>query len=516
MKFGISIFKKRKYIEFFNLFIFNSNLINYNNHIYKNDEKFDPLKRINIHNLNQKTKNENKTNNSNDKTFQLRQLFNLIPNYNIKKYLAQNEEKWYFKNIYNKYFCFCKYSFNSKCLNRNINQKCKYYLYLYFIHNNRYVYNKTDYLFSDFSSDHTATGEAYLIFKEMFKQNLSVYYLTKREDIYKKYKSLKGNNCTYTPIIFDSNYINGNFLEKYFDIILRLKVVVSGAKIYSINNLFYNIDYITYICLTHGISYIKDFLYSNYYSNKIYNKIVLPPSNLIITNAKKFGWKDNDIIRIGLPRWDLFNNYMTNLSQFHEKVNNKNKSIFVMFTWRELKEKNLNISKYYFKNIINLLNNEKLNFVLEKNNITLFYTLHHMIEDYKYLFNNNKYIKYINQEKIIEYLNKSELIITDFSSIIFDIMIRNKPYIIYIPDSEDKNIDNIYNKDYCNIIKCFKNGTTMFKNRFFKINSVVNKIIYYIKNDFILDNSLKSFYNRFNLSGGNNINSFIKYLKNID
>ena len=51
-----------------------------------------------------------------------------------------------------------------------------------------------------------------------------------------------------------------------------------------------------------------------------------------------------------------------------------------------------------------------------------------MIEDYKYLFNNNKYIKYINQEKIIEYLNKSELIITDFSSIIFDIMIRNKPY----------------------------------------------------------------------------------------
>ena len=80
VKFGISIFKKRKYIEFFNLFIFNSNLINYNNHIYKNDEKFDPLKRINIHNLNQKTKNENKTNNSNDKTFQLRQLFNLIPN----------------------------------------------------------------------------------------------------------------------------------------------------------------------------------------------------------------------------------------------------------------------------------------------------------------------------------------------------------------------------------------------------------------------------------------------------
>ena len=110
-------------------------------------------------------------------------------------------------------------------------------------------YNKTDYLFADFSSENTATGEAFLVFKEMFKQNLSVHYLTKREDIYKEYKALNMNNSSYIPIIFDSNYINGYFLEKYFDLMLRLKVVVSGAKIYSINNLFYNLEYITFICL---------------------------------------------------------------------------------------------------------------------------------------------------------------------------------------------------------------------------------------------------------------------------
>ena len=38
-----------------------------------------------------------------------------------------------------------------------------------------------------------------------------------------------------------------------------------------INNLFYNIEYITYICLGHGVSYLKDILYQDYYSNKIYN-----------------------------------------------------------------------------------------------------------------------------------------------------------------------------------------------------------------------------------------------------
>jgi CDP-glycerol glycerophosphotransferase (TagB/SpsB family) len=390
----------------------------------------------------------------------------------------------------------------------------KYYLYLYFINCNRNIYKKTDYLFSDFSSEHTAPGEAYLIFKEMFKQNLSVHYLTKREDIFKEYMALSRNNSSYIPIIFDSNYINGNFLEKYFDLMLRLKIVVSGAKIYSINNLFYNLEYITFICLTHGISYLKDFLYENYYSNKIYNKIVLPPSNLIISNAKKFGWEDKDIIRIGLPRWDLFNYYEKNINVFYEKENNKKKSIFIMFTWRELK-KNKKISNYYFKNIINLITNKLLNKVLKQNNITLYYSLHHMIEEFKYLFNSYKYIKYISQEKIIECLNKSDLIITDFSSIIFDIMVRNKPYIIFIPDSEDNNLSNIYTEAYCNIIKCLKNGTINFKNRYFSINSTVKKIIYYINNNFIIDNSLKKFYDKFNLSSGNNIKGFIMYLKNI-
>ena len=72
----------------------------------------------------------------------------------------------------------------------------------------------------------------------MFKQNLSVHYLTKKEDIFKEYYILNNNSFSNIPIIYDSNFINGNFLEKYFNIILRLKAVVSGAKIYSINNLF--------------------------------------------------------------------------------------------------------------------------------------------------------------------------------------------------------------------------------------------------------------------------------------
>ena len=317
------------------------------------------------------------------------------------------------------------------------------------------------------------------------------------------------------PIIYGSNYVDGDFLEKYLDIFLRLKATISGAKIYSYNNLFYNIEYITYICLGHGISYLKDFLYEDYYSTKIYNKIVLPNSDIIISNAMKYGWTEDNIIKIGLPRWDIFYNYeKMNIFQNKNKIINKSNSIFVMFTWRNIK-KYKNISPYYFKNIFNLINNSELYKNLEIYNTTLYFTLHHNMEKLNHFLNNKPFIKYIEQEKIVECLTKSDLIITDFSSIIFDIMIRFKPYIIYIPDSEDPKINKIYNKTYFDIINGMKNGTINVKNKFFNLNETINKIIFYIKNNFKLESTLKKFYQSFNFQGGENIKKFIYYLKNL-
>ena len=149
-----------------------------------------------------------------------------------------------------------------------VNIKCKYYLYLIIIDNNRNLYKKTDYLLADFYSENTASGEAYIIFKKMLKQKLNAHFITKREDIYNEYINFN-NSFLNLPIIVDKYYINGNFIEKYLDIFLRLKVVISGTIIYNINNSLYNIKYITYIYLGHEVSYLKDFLYKDYYNNKI-------------------------------------------------------------------------------------------------------------------------------------------------------------------------------------------------------------------------------------------------------
>ena len=509
LKLGFSLYKINNYKEYFIKLLFVNKIMNYNDLFSIKDSEYEPFLLLDKYKkLECSIKSNNKEKNVKENLL-LKQSYIRIPNFDIKLSLKVKENIWYFNNIYNDYFCFFKFNKISDFLYNNISQKCKYYLYLNIIDINRNIYKKTDYLFADFSSPETAPGEAFLIFNEMRKQNLKVYYMTKREDIYKNFSNY--NVASNNNIIFDSQYINGNFLEKYLEIILKLKSTISGVKIFSINNLFYNIEYITYICLGHGISYLKDFLYIDYYSRNIYNKILIPNSNILISNAKKYGWLDSNIIKIGLPRWDIF-------SYYNRKINSsKSRSIFMMFTWRYLKKDNnqSHISQFYFKNIIELINNFALNIILKDNNITLHFCLHHMLEKFKPLFNINKNIKYIDQNEITKYLINSDLIITDFSSVIFDFIFRKKPYIIFIPDSEDADLQNIYSKPYYDKINYLKNGS-FFENRFIKVKNAVDKIIYYINNNFELDLKMSNFYDYINLKSENNINNFIKYLKNLN
>jgi CDP-glycerol glycerophosphotransferase (TagB/SpsB family) len=125
----------------------------------------------------------------------------------------------------------------------------------------------------------------------------------------------------------------------------------------------------------------------------------------------------------------------------------------------------------------------------------------------------NKYIQYIEEQEISFCLKKTSLLITDFSSIIFDIIYRKKPFIIYIPDADDPDLKNIYDKNYYELIDSLKNGTLYFENIFFDLKRTINNIIYYINNNFKLDQKLEYFYNSFNLKKEMAINKFIDILK---
>lgn len=511
IKYGIQIFEINEDGEIINnlKYLFSGEIFNYINLFKKNNKIFDPLL------INSKYYFHFTKKYINDDSLKLKKSYTLMPKCLLKKNILIKDDIWNFQNLFNEYSCFCK-DLNSTKLKAS--QRCKYYFYLNLIDKNRNRYSKTDYLFIDFILNDLSSDDAFPIFKEMIKESMPAHYLTESSDIYSQYCS-GINKCQTVLLVNIQNYtINGDFLEKYLTLFLKLKQVISGSGIYFdyINNLFYNIEYITLISVTHGVCYFKYFLYdeNRCYGIKRIDKVLIPPSEKILSFAVKFGWKRKDIIQLNLPKWDKYNERSNSKYNLNNTIYNNN-SILIMFTWREL-IKNRYISSHYFKNIFKLILHQKLNEELTKHNTTLYFALHYyMYDKYKYKIEAIKYIKFIKVNNIIDYIKKSNLFITDFSSIIFDFIYQRKPYIIYIPDSNDTLINKKYKKSYCDLIQLMKNDTIKFENKFFNIDSVINKILFYLNNNFNLEDKLKIFYDTLKLTKNNNINEFIKYIKNI-
>ena len=139
--------------------------------------------------------------------------------------------------------------------------------------------------------------------------------------------------------------------------------------------------------------------------------------------------------------------------------------------------------------------------------------MHSLFRKYKNkIMINNKNTKYVKHRDVSKCLMETNLLVSDFSSIIFDMIYQSKPYIMFIPDAQDPNIKYVYDTGYYEIIESLKNGTIYFENRFLILSEAINKILYYIKNNFKLELKVEKFYESFQFNCRNNTESFINYL----
>ena len=518
-KFGIKIYKIKEIgeeNEYMELYFFSDKFININDDPSKeNNSKFDihylHKKYIQLlHKINELTYIKDTSKNTNNLIYSYLQP----PLCFLKKDIAQFAGKWYFKNIYENYFCFCK---GETCINiisfyKYEFQSCKYFLYLTIIDENKYLYPKTHYLFSDFFDDNIEPSDALPIFKEIIKRNIKAHYITMSFDFYKQfcYKNTKCINDL--QIIYGIRRIDGDVLEKYLELFLKLKAVIAAERYDGIDNFFYNIDYIVYIFLGHGVQYIKSYLYNDYLSPKKYNKMLLPPSEIFVSLALAAGWKNEDIIKITCPKFDKYKIYIKKKLSSEDSEKNE-RSIFVMFTWRNTK-KGRNVSALYYDNIYKILNNSLINEQLLLYNVKLYFCYHHALKEKKFInVDNDTNIRFISQNEISILLQNSSLIITDFSAILFDAIVQRKPLILYLPDGLDPNIKDIYTNEYYETINKIKNGIIYLNEVFLDFDKFTNKIIYYIKNDFDLEEEKLNIYKKFGLTNRGNTRKFIKYLK---
>ena len=155
-------------------------------------------------------------------------------------------------------------------------------------------------------------------------------------------------------------------------------------------------------------------------------------------NTNKYMF-DNEVVLTGLPRFDKL-------------TDNKEKMILIAPTWRTYLSGPINSEGFhdvnenfdeseYYKRYCNLLSNEEMLKKLKENGYKILFLLHPGFKLYEGFFkkleNDIIEVKNVENIKYSEIFEKLSLLITDYSSIIFDVAYLKKPMLLYQFDREE-------------------------------------------------------------------------------
>lgn len=182
------------------------------------------------------------------------------------------------------------------------------------------------------------------------------------------------------------------------------------------------------IYLQHGIIAMKKLKFNkDSYNGKI-KKFVVSSVHEKEILIKKMNFKPKQIMVTGLARFDSLS----------DKSNKKTlKEILLMPTWREWiidSEADFLTSDFYL-HYSDLLNDQHLHKLLEQNNAILKFFPHIEIQK-KYMhyfssFNERIKVVNINEKSVKDLIQESSLLVTDYSSVVFDFNYLKKPIVFY-------------------------------------------------------------------------------------
>ena len=182
-----------------------------------------------------------------------------------------------------------------------------------------------------------------------------------------------------------------------------------------------------HIFLQHGVTAMKKV-------DPIFGKANNNPTNLFVVTSeeeydivhKYFGYTKNEIALTGFARWDVL-----------EDKSQGRKEILLMPTWRnwldDVDAKTFKQSDYY-KNYMKLLNSEKLHNILRKHGVVMNFYIHPKFKGYIGNFQiKGDQIRLIpfGHEPLNELMMRCNMLITDYSSVCWDVYYMGKPVLFY-------------------------------------------------------------------------------------
>ena len=192
-----------------------------------------------------------------------------------------------------------------------------------------------------------------------------------------------------------------------------------------------------------------------------------------------WGYEANDVAVTGYARWDSYED-KTGSIPF--------KQIFVMPTWRNWMEgmsREKFVTTPFYHEYQNFLNSPELKEMLKESNTRIAFFLHPYFKDYVDLFDIDESVidKYGYLEVDMgEEIQKSSLMISDYSSVLWDMYYLKKPTIFFQFDREAYLQDEGAYLDYDN---------DAFGDMTFTADETITAIKKYIHNDFVEDDEIE-------------------------
>lgn len=178
------------------------------------------------------------------------------------------------------------------------------------------------------------------------------------------------------------------------------------------------------VFLQHGVLGRKKIDYDKQYYKYPFTLFCVsskPELNLV---TKEMGYAADEVKITGLSRFD----------RLMEK-NETERSILLIPTWRDWIKESAFTDSEYFERYKELLNDNKLNHLLEKHNIKLDFYVHYRMQPFVHHFSElaSDHINIIEfgQKDVQDLLIRNKLLITDYSSVSFDFNYMHKPVLFY-------------------------------------------------------------------------------------
>ncbi|GGP15130.1 CDP-glycerol glycerophosphotransferase family protein [Oceanobacillus neutriphilus] len=324
--------------------------------------------------------------------------------------------------------------------------------------------------FEKFSSTAQDNGYAFFQYVDKNKLHDNFYFI------------LDKHSSDYEEVRKESNKVVPFMSFKYLLLLYASDLLVSSENKRHVYNLRVRsgivpkkIDSKKSVFLQHGVTALKQSNVFKKAKGRGNFSLVIATSDLeeeIIHQNWKY--ELNEIAVTGFSRWDKL---------FDKSQKIERRKIFVMPTWRtwmeDMPKEDFKRTDYY-DNYVNFLNSKELEVILEKHNLELVFFLHPKFKQYISEFqldSDHISLKEFQNIKVNEEIMEASLMISDYSSVTWDMFYMKKPVLFYQFDYEKYEA---YEGSYIDM------ETELFGERALSKNELVQLVKEYAENGFEL------------------------------